>query len=113
MLENSITIRGHEIKMTLSRLNHVSTAVGSIELISTLAINPVSQERVLRAFLSPLVRKDDVAYYDSDNLIVDYDDLTVDEGMELLDFIQRHLLDFFTRLAEKMKINEETASKNS
>lgn len=103
-MQDSLIIRGNEIKMSFGRLKQILSVIGNDANPALLALDVDVQEKAIRMFLSKYVKKDeDVVFYDTDNPIVDLDDLTLEEADLILNFVQEHVFDFFIRFAKNIQ----------
>lgn len=103
-MQDSLIIRGNEIKMSFGRLKQILNVIGNDANPALLALDVEVQEKAIRVFLSKYVKKEeDVVYYDTDNPIVDLDDLTLEEADLILNFVQEHVFDFFIRFAKNIQ----------
>lgn len=112
-MEQSLKIRGVEIKMTYARLMHIAGIIGDVGSINYMYIDPKLQESVVRGFLSKIKKDDGSVSFDDKDLYVEFDDLTSEEALKIIDFVEKHETDFFTKAVESLsKRVQETQEEN-
>lgn len=114
-MADELVIQGKTVKMTFGRLNYVAGKVGDLSEIGAIFVVPEAQDRIIRAFLAKYKTEDGTKFYDSEDTIVDIDELESSDAIRILDFAEEHLNDFFMEALKKVdeKAKRRKAQTNS
>ena len=114
-MSDELVVQGQTIKMTFGRLNYVASKVGDLSEIASIFIVPEAQDRIVRAFLAKYKSEEGTNFYDSEDTIVDVDNLDPSDAIRILDFAEEHLNDFFLKALAKLdeKAKRREAQTNS
>ena len=114
-MADELVIQGKTVKMTFGRLNYVAGKVGDLSEIGAIVVVPEAQDLIIRAFLAKYKTEDGTKFYDSEDTIVDIDELETSDAIRILDFAEEHLNDFFMEALKKVdeKAKRREAQTNS
>lgn len=117
---DTLEICGKQIKMSYARLNYIAGLIGDIDKIPAIYVLPELQEKVVKGFLASYVVDGDARYYDSEKPLIPVDELSAEDALKIIDFVEEHETDFFTKAvksleakADRRKAENQTSSDNT
>ena len=118
-MADELVVNGVTIKMSFARLNYVASKLGDIATSASVYVLPEKQELAVKAFLAKMKTEGDATYFDSEDLLVPYEDLEMSDALRIIDFVESHIYDFFTKALtmfrdkDKKREEEMNSSDNS
>ncbi|KGM36129.1 hypothetical protein [Inquilinus limosus] len=90
--------------MSFALLNRLVAIVGEINGVSSAEMDPVVRDVILKEVL---VKRGKSGLVEDENFDLDNYDMSIDDGIAILDWVSDHCLDFFIRQIEKAKATAE------
>lgn len=102
-MNDELEVCGKSIKMTYARLNYIAGLIGDLDKIPAMYVVPDLQEKVIKGFLATFVSNEDARYFDSEKPIVPFEELSLDDALKIVDFVEAHETDFFTKAITRLE----------